>query len=63
MGKMERLFSKKWEEERRPFFVDAQRNSYGAFIDDIEIHEAYPENEDMAIKVIEMLKRKYNLIF
>lgn len=63
MGKMERLFNKKWEEERRPKFVDNQRITYGAFIDSIEFAEAYPENEDMAIKVIEMLKRKYNLIF
>lgn len=54
---------KEYKAKKRPFYVDAQKTTYEAFIDEIEFDEAYPENEYMAIKVIEMLKQKYNLIF
>lgn len=54
---------KEYRKKKRPFYVDAQKTTYEAFIDEIEFDEAYPENEQLAIKVIEMLKKKYNLIF
>ena len=51
-----------WERKRRPQFVDAERNSFEAFLDEIEIGECYPENEELARKIIKTLQSKYNLL-
>lgn len=56
-------FLRKRHDYKRTFFVDAQKTSYEAFIDEIEYAEAYQENEHLAIKVIEMLRKKYNLLW
>lgn len=56
----------KWLRERdakmRPQNIDRQALTFGAFIDDIEYQEAYPENEHLAIKTIELLKKKWRII-
>lgn len=56
----------KWLRERdarmRPHNIDRQATSFGAFLDDIEWMEAYPENEHLAIKTIEILKKKWNIL-
>lgn len=56
-------FRQEWYSTRRPQFVDAQATSYQAFMDRIEFDEAFPENEHLAIQVIQMLQKKYNLMF
>ena len=56
-------FNKRWFAKRRPQFVDREKNSFEAFLDEIEIGECFPENEELAKKIIDTLKQKYNLIF
>ena len=56
-------FNKEWLAKRRPFFVDREKNSFECFLEEIEIGDCFPENEALAMKIIETLKQKYNLIF
>ena len=56
-------FNKRWYIKRRPQFVQREKNSFEAFLVDIEIGECFPENEELAKKIIDTLKQKYNLIF
>jgi hypothetical protein len=53
----------KWYINRKQQFVDNERLSFQAFLDKIESGECFPENEDLAKRVIDILKQKYNLIF
>lgn len=57
------LIHTKWYIQRRPHFVDAQKTSFEAFLGEIEFGECFPENEELAKKIIDTLKQKYNLIF
>lgn len=52
----------KWYIQRRPHFVDAEKNSFEAFLEEIEFGECFPENEKLAKKIIDTLQKKYNLI-
>jgi hypothetical protein len=56
-------FNKRWYIKRRSHFVECEKNSFEAFLDEIEIGECFPENEELAKKIIDTLKQKYNLIF
>ena len=56
-------FNKRWYIKRRPQFVEREKNSFEAFLDEIEIGECFPENEELAKKIIDTFKQKYNLIF
>ena len=56
-------FNKRWYIKRRPQFVEREKNSFEAFLEEIEIGECFPENEELAKKIIDTLKQKYNLIF
>jgi hypothetical protein len=56
-------FNKRWYIKRRPQFVERGKHSFEAFLDEIEIGECFPENEELAKKIIDTLKQKYNLIF
>lgn len=47
----------------RPHRIDSQANSMEAFLEEIEICDPYPENEHLAIKIIDELKKKWNLMF
>jgi hypothetical protein len=58
-----REMNKKWFAERRPQFVDSEKNSFECFLEEIEIGHCFPENEELAKKIIDTLKQKYNLIF
>lgn len=51
-----------WERTRRPRFIDRERTSFEAFLDELEIGECYPENEGLARKIIQTLQSKYNLL-
>lgn len=60
--KQNAIWLKELERKRRPHFVEIEKNSFEAFLDEIEIGECYPENEQLARQIIEKLQRKYNLL-
>lgn len=51
-----------WYRKRRPQFVARERNGFELFLEEIEIGECYPENEELARKIIKTLQSKYNLL-
>ena len=44
-------------------FSASERRSLDAFLDEIEYHFSFPENEDLAVAIISKLREKYHLLF
>lgn len=44
-------------------FFQSERRSLATFLDEIEYHFSFPENEDLAVAIISKLQDKYHLLF
>lgn len=43
-------------------WADREATTFGAFLDDLDIMEGFPQNEHLARQIIERLQKMYNLI-
>lgn len=56
-------FNDRWFLDRRPYFVDRERNSFEVFLDEIEIGDCFSENADLAKRIVCKLMERFNLVF
>ena len=43
-------------------WADREATSFGAFLDELNFMDGYPQNEHLARQIIEKLQKMYNLI-